>query len=77
MRSVTFYQIKASSVKQAGLKDMFKRPPRVSVCQPFCYLLTPLSPNSSNYFSYEHSRKQRRQPQRPWASRWKRYPNWI
>ena len=35
-------------MKQAGHRDMFKKASK-SVCQPFWYLLTPLSPNSINF----------------------------
>jgi len=61
-RSFASYQQKASTMKQSHLRDMFKRPSRVTVHE-----LLWLSPDTSvsysiNFFNYDDSRKRRRGP---------------
>jgi hypothetical protein len=71
--SFALYQKKASSMKQADLRDMFKKGSK-SVCTSTVVVSPdPLSPTPS---SCEDSRKHRRGPRWPWASRW-RYTNGI
>jgi hypothetical protein len=44
-----FYQKRSSSMKQAHLRDMFKKTPRASVHQLLWYLLTPCLLTPSTY----------------------------
>ena len=72
-RSFAFYHIKASSLKQVDIWDMFKKACN-SVYINCCGISWTPTSYSINFFSYEDSRKQRRGPRWPWTSRWT-YPN--
>jgi len=63
-----FYQAKASSVKQTDYRDVFRRPPTVSVYQTQWYLLTPCLQFLQLWRLTKHRRW-------PWTGRQRRYKN--
>ena len=60
--SFAFFREKASSMRQADLRDIFKKTFKSICISAGVVSPDPLSPALSNFFSYKDSRKDRRGP---------------